>query len=31
MNRAVDVEGRDFRQVAREWIERELRDDPVHP
>ncbi len=31
MNRAVDVEGRDFRQVAREWVERELRDDPVHP
>jgi osmoprotectant transport system substrate-binding protein len=29
MNRAVDVEGRDFRQVAREWIERELQDDPL--
>ncbi|MEJ2339693.1 MAG: glycine betaine ABC transporter substrate-binding protein, partial [Gemmatimonadales bacterium] len=31
MNRAVDVEGRDLRQVARDWIERELRDDPVLP
>ncbi len=31
MNRAVDVEGRDFRQVANEWIEAELRAAPVHP
>ena len=31
LNRAVDVEGRDFRQVAREWVDRELREDPVPP
>jgi osmoprotectant transport system substrate-binding protein len=31
MNRAVDVEGRDYRRVAREWIEGELRAAPVHP
>lgn len=31
MNRAVDVEGRDFRQVAREWVDRELGDDAALP
>lgn len=28
MNRAVDVEGRDFRQIAREWVARELGEGP---
>lgn len=31
MNRAVDVEGRDFRQVARQWLIQELGDDPRLP
>ncbi len=29
LNRQVDVEGRDFRQVAREWVQRTLAGDAV--
>lgn len=29
MNRAVDLRGRDYREVAREWVRRELSADPA--